>query len=170
MKTIDIGRLAELARTLSAAGYRVVAPLDDNGVIRLKEWTPGAALALPAVPVNSVKDFLFPRSEVVARFALGEKDFTPVAVERSAPKTVVLGARPCDTAALAALDAVFNWDYKDGSYNARREALSVVSLACAHRPTSTASAPAWAARRTLRRGPTRCCGPPMAVSASSSRR
>jgi ferredoxin len=131
MKTIDIGRLAELARTLSAAGYRVVAPLDDNGVIRLKEWTPGAALALPAVPVNSVKDFLFPRSEVVARFALGEKDFTPVAVERSAPKTVVLGARPCDTAALAALDAVFNWDYKDGSYNARREALSVVSLACA---------------------------------------
>jgi ferredoxin len=29
------------------------------------------------------------------------------------------------------MDAVFNWDYKDGAYNDRRAALTVVSLGCA---------------------------------------
>ena len=132
MKTIEIGRFSDLAQALSTAGYRVAAPVDDGGVVRFKEWTKGREIALGAVPVDSVKDFLFPRSEVVARFALEEAGaFTPVPVERFAPKTVALGVRPCDAAALAALDAVFNWDYRDGSYNARRAATTVVSLACA---------------------------------------
>ena len=131
MKTIAIDRLPDLAQALSKAGYRVVAPVDEGGVVRLREWTKGLALALDAVPVNSVKDVLFPRSEVVARFALEESGgFTPAPLERSAPKTVVLCSRPCDAAALSALDAVFNWDYRDGSYNARRAATTVVSLAC----------------------------------------
>jgi formate hydrogenlyase subunit 6/NADH:ubiquinone oxidoreductase subunit I len=131
MKTIDIGRLADLAEALGGAGYRVVAPVGEGGVVRLREWTKGVALALDAVPVNSAKDFLFPRSEVVARFKKEDGGFSSAAVERSAPKTAVLCARPCDAAALSALDAVFNWDYRDGAYNARREAVSVVSLACA---------------------------------------
>jgi formate hydrogenlyase subunit 6/NADH:ubiquinone oxidoreductase subunit I len=131
MKTIEIGRLSDLARALSAAGYRVVAPIDDGGVVRLRPWDKDLAIALDPVPVNSVKDFLFPRSEAVARFALEEGGFSTAPLERSAPKTAVLCARPCDAAALAALDAVFNWDYRDGSYNARREATTVVSLVCA---------------------------------------
>ena len=131
MKTIETGRIPELAQTLSSAGFCVVAPVDEGGVVRLRQWSKGLKIAFGAVPVNSVKDFLFPRSEAVARFALEGGSFSAAPLERSAPKTVVLGARPCDAAALAALDAVFNWDYRDGSYNARREALSVVSLACA---------------------------------------
>jgi ferredoxin len=131
MKTIDNGGLADLAQTLAGAGYRVAAPIDDGGVVRLRQWLTGSRIALDAVPVNSIKDFLFPRSEAVARFALGEKDFTSLPVEPAAPKTAVLGARPCDAAALAALDAVFNWDYRDGTFNARRAATTVVSLACA---------------------------------------
>jgi len=132
MKTIETSRLTDLAQALSAAGYRVVAPVAEGGVVRLREWTKGLEIALEAVPVNSMKDFLFPRSEVVARFALQEEGgFTPATNERSTPKTVVLGARPCDAAALPALDAVFNWDYRDGAYNARREAVTIMSLACA---------------------------------------
>jgi ferredoxin len=131
MKTMEISRLTDLAEALSGAGYRVVAPIDEGGIVRLREWAKGLPIALDPVPVNSVKDALFPRSEVVARFALEGGGFSPAPVERSAPKTVVLGARPCDAAALAALDAVFNWDYRDGAYNGRREALTVVSLVCA---------------------------------------
>ncbi len=39
--------------------------------------------------------------------------------------------RPCDVAAMGVLDAVFNWDYKDAAYNARRAATTLVALACA---------------------------------------
>jgi ferredoxin len=131
MTNIDIGRLPELAQALNGAGYLVVAPVREGGVVRLRDWTQGLAIALDALPVNSVKDFLFPRSEVVARFALKEGGFSPAPLERSLPKTAVLCARPCDAAALAALDAVFNWDYRDGAYNGRREAVTIVSLACA---------------------------------------
>ncbi len=130
MKTIETRRLPDLAQALSAAGYCVVAPIEEGGVVRFREWAPGLAIAPGAVPANSSKDFLFPRSEVVARFALEPGGFSPAPVERSAVKTVVLCARPCDAAALTALDAVFNWDYRDGAYNARRQAMTVVSLAC----------------------------------------
>ena len=132
MKILELAGLSDLAQALSAAGYRVVAPVKEGGVVRLRQWSRGAEIERGAVPVNSAKDFLFPRSEAVARFALAEGGaFSPASVELAAPKTAVLCARPCDAAALAALDAVFNWDYRDGAYNARREALSVISLACA---------------------------------------
>jgi ferredoxin len=43
---------------------------------------------------------------------------------------VVLGARPCDVAALEIVDSVMNWDYKDDLWNGRREASTILSLAC----------------------------------------
>jgi ferredoxin len=43
---------------------------------------------------------------------------------------VVLGARPCDARAVAALDHVFNWDFQDALYNRRRELTTIVTLAC----------------------------------------
>jgi len=132
MKTLETSRLPDLAQALGAAGWRVAAPAAEGGVVRLREWAPGLAFALDAVPVNSLKDFLFPRSEAVARFARQDQGgFVAAPVERSAPKTAVLCARPCDAAALAALDAVFNWDTADGAYNARRRAATIVTLACA---------------------------------------
>jgi len=42
----------------------------------------------------------------------------------------VIGARPCDAAALPILDHVFNWDFPDPHYNLRRQATTVVTLAC----------------------------------------
>jgi len=43
---------------------------------------------------------------------------------------LIIGARPCDAAALPVLDRVFNWDYRDEFYNRRREGTTVVVLAC----------------------------------------
>ena len=48
----------------------------------------------------------------------------------STPAQVVLGARPCDAAALPIVDRVMNWDYADELWNARRAATTVFSLAC----------------------------------------
>lgn len=47
------------------------------------------------------------------------------------PETVVWKIRPCDAAGFASLSGIFNWDYKDGSYNARAERLTLISFSCA---------------------------------------
>ena len=130
MKVIETTKLAELARALTEAGYRVIAPVDDGGVLRLAPWVSSQAIVTDGVPVNSVKDILMPPSEVIGRAEIGGNDFTLTDVQPEAPKTVALGVRPCDAAALAALDDVFNWDYADAFYNARREATTVVVMAC----------------------------------------
>ena len=38
--------------------------------------------------------------------------------------------RPCEAKAFAALDAVFNWDYRDKFFNARIEKLAVIGVSC----------------------------------------
>jgi ferredoxin len=130
MKIIDANNLPDLAAALAAQGYRVAAPVRQGDEVRLAAWTPGAPIETGAIPVNSAKDFLFPRSEIVARFRLEGNDFAPEAVTAEAPRTVLLGVRPCDVAALDVLDAVFNWDFKDEAYNARRAATTLVALVC----------------------------------------
>jgi len=130
VKIVETDKLNEMAAALAAKGYRVVAPVRDGDVVRLKEWKQGDEIALDAFTVNSVKDVLIPASEVIGRYALDGDDFTPEAVAAEAPKTVVLAARPCDAAAPAVLDAVFNWDYADAFYNARRAATTIAALAC----------------------------------------
>jgi ferredoxin len=126
-------KLGELAAALSAAGYRVIAPVADKDgqVVRLAAWSPPAVIRTDVVPVNSVKDVLFPPSEVIGRYDLQGGDFTVRDVVAEAPKTAVLCARPCDAAALTLLDTIFNWDFPDAFYNAHRAATTVVSLACA---------------------------------------
>jgi len=42
----------------------------------------------------------------------------------------VFCARPCDAAALAILDHVFNWDYRDEPYNERRQRTTVLTMVC----------------------------------------
>lgn len=130
MKAIDADKLSDLAAALTAQGVRVFAPLRDGDRIRLAPWRDGAEIDLSAPPINSAKDVLFPRSEIVGRFAVEGDSFEPRPVAPEAPPTVVLGVRPCDAAGLAALDAVFNWDYADAFYNARRAATTVAALAC----------------------------------------
>jgi ferredoxin len=130
MKVLDANKLSDLAAALAAAGYRVVAPLGDGREIRMQEWKPGAPIDTSAVPVNSIKDFLFPRCEVIARYRLEGDDFSPEAVPTDAPKTAVLAACPCDAAAMVMLDKVFNWEYKDDAWNARRAATTIVPVVC----------------------------------------
>jgi len=151
---LDKGKLTDLAEALAAGGYRVVAPVREGDLVRLAVWAPGTPIETAALPVNSAKDFLLPRSEVIARYRLAGDDFEPLEVPIEAVKTVLLAVRPCDAAAVAALDAVFHWDYDDAFYNARRQATTFVTLACAAaddecfcttvggRPDSTAGADA----------------------------
>jgi sulfhydrogenase subunit beta (sulfur reductase) len=82
-------------------------------------------------PANSIKEFVFPRHEALYGYALKGKEVELNEIQADIRPTLILAARPCDTAALAILDHIFNWDFVDESYNARRQAVTVVTLACA---------------------------------------
>jgi sulfhydrogenase subunit beta (sulfur reductase) len=130
MRILEADKLNQLATELVQQGYRVIAPVMDGKMARLKEWAPGQVIELDAYTCNSVKDFLLPHSEVIGRYKLEGSDFTPLDVPVESVKTVLLCVRPCDAAALEFLDTVFNWDYEDVFYNTRRKECWVVSLAC----------------------------------------
>jgi ferredoxin len=82
-------------------------------------------------PANSAKEFVFPRHESLCRYRMEGNRVELTNGGAQLPAQILLAVRPCDAAALPILDHVFNWDYRDESYNRRREATTVVTLACA---------------------------------------
>jgi len=79
---------------------------------------------------HSLKNFLFPAREAVARLERVEGSWRPVPAPAERPLAVV-GVRGCDLAALAIQDRVFlGGEYVDPSYKARREGLFVVAIDC----------------------------------------
>ncbi len=129
-KGFDAGKLPELASSLSKRGWIVVAPVAREGRVRFAQWQPADKIETAAIPGNSIKDFLFPMSEIIAKYSHEGNSFKQEKLGTGNPRTVCLCVRPCDLAALKALDAVFNWDFKDELYNSKRAAMTVVSLAC----------------------------------------
>ncbi len=119
---------------LLGAGVEVIAPVEaEPGVVELTAVKSSEALALDYGNVRlPLKRFFFPITEVVLGFENQPDGDTDVKSEplASEKRVVVMGARPCGTAALDALDKVFHWDYDDVRYSARRERTTLVSFAC----------------------------------------
>lgn len=82
-------------------------------------------------PANSIKEAVFPRHEVLYGYKIEKNRIELSDPVDSLPEQIVIGAHPCDAAALPILDKVFNWDFRDEAYNRRRAATTVISLACA---------------------------------------
>jgi len=129
---LNEGRLQELITKLRDAGYRVVAPVEEEGAFVFKEVTePGQARLDVLRTARSIKEWFFPRVEPTLRY---EFDGSAVRCESGLPespqKTVIIGCRPCDAASLPMLDTLFDWDYRDEYWFRRREATTVISVAC----------------------------------------
>jgi ferredoxin len=132
--------LCQLVDRWIAAGKRVMGPrrvktagASANGDVVQYDWLASAdSLLLEGFvhAANSIKECVLPRSEPLYGYTFDKKQPALVPVELSMVEQIVVGARPCDAAALPVLDRVFNWDYKDESYNRRRELTTVVTLAC----------------------------------------
>jgi ferredoxin len=111
--------LAGLVAELVGAGTRVVAPVPVGPGLEQTEYRPIARLDEAVLdggqPRHSLKTFFraSPREERAGTF-----------------RQVILGARPCDAAALDTLDQVMGWDYRDEEWVARRRATTVVTVAC----------------------------------------
>lgn len=143
-----------LIEALAERGYQVIGPRVLNGAVVLAPlgeasqlpWgvrdvqAPGSYTLVEGHPerafqwVNgpsSLKPFLFKQQETLWQSTLGEDGTLSFASVVDAPKQAVIGARPCDIAALVSQDRVFlggaNVDLR---YKARREGLFTVVVNC----------------------------------------
>jgi len=111
----------------------VIAPVQtDNGQIyfqTLKESdSPLLTEAMKAV--NTIKEFFFPRHEVLYTFVRHGNDVDVIDSVPMEKEQVIFGCRPCEAASLPILDPLFAWDYQDRFFQIRREKTTVVTLAC----------------------------------------
>jgi ferredoxin len=134
MKTRSISRenLAALVADLVKGGTDVVAParasdgkVDYRRVAKFDEITMNGGM-----PRRSLKEFFLPPTEALFSWKQKQADITLEPVPTTFGPAVVLGARPCDTAGVVVLDKVMGWDFRDELWFGRREATTIVSLAC----------------------------------------
>lgn len=142
--------LRDLVAALTGAGVAVIGPapaggpgipgLEDVerptargifGTLEYRVVREAGELALgPGMPRLSLKQFFLPPTEDLFSWRQRGREVELREAPAAVAPRVVLGAKPCDAAALAVLDAVMNWDYRDEPWNARRAATTVFSLAC----------------------------------------
>jgi len=116
---------------LVAAGVAVVAAAGEEKPIAFRSVESAAEVALISDKTRwSPKEHLLPRTEPLYSFTLSGDDVTVEDPVPDAAPTVLFGLRPCDAAGLAKLDDVFLVGPSDPLYAARREATTVVTLAC----------------------------------------
>lgn len=111
----------------------VVAPIEEDGVVLFRPITSADDAIVEASGKTrwSPKEFLFPRTEALYRYAFSGgavRIEDPPAPERH---QVLFAVRSCDASGLARLDEIFLSGTKDLLYAARRENTTVVTTACA---------------------------------------
>ncbi len=125
------------ARLLSKAA--VVAPANTAaGEVVYDEITaPGRICWDYSTSLVSLKRFFFPQVEPLFEFsrshgsaALTMKGGVSLQPILDARPRVFLGIRPCDVRAVGFMDTVFNRDFPDPYYQARRENSLLIALAC----------------------------------------
>ncbi|NLL39000.1 MAG: hypothetical protein GX254_05395 [Clostridiales bacterium] len=130
--TLDQARAA-LAKLMEK--YTVIAPVMNDNRLDYAEVTDARDVILDdRLPYKSPKETVFPRVENVIRFLEGRveeaQDIKPI---------LLIGAKPCDIAALNDLDGIFTSDkgkFKDSFYINRRNCLTVVGAGCTSKKTA----------------------------------
>jgi ferredoxin len=82
------------------------------------------------LPARPLKEVVFPPTESLFKWKQTKSSIEIEEVPTSFKEKVVVGARPCDAAALEIVDKVMGWDYRDELWYGRREATTILSLAC----------------------------------------
>jgi sulfhydrogenase subunit beta (sulfur reductase) len=120
-----------------ASEYRVIAPVEKNGMVEFAAIQKGEEAKLDYVNTKKPgKEILFPQSEELFNYTV---DAEGVRMEDNVDSqaSIVFGMRPCDVKSWVLLDNVFKNDqYTDVYYLTRRANTLVVGLGC-NEPAST---------------------------------
>ena len=117
----------------AAAQYRVIAPVREDELIDFAVVGSSDGIVSHRDYVNprqSIKQFFFPKSEPLLAYESSKDGVDVQEPDAETPKTLIFGCRPCDASSLPIMDALYGWDYRDSFWFRRREATTVVAVAC----------------------------------------
>ena len=106
-------------------------PVKKAGEVNYAIWGEGKEVSLETLKtVKSPKNMFFPQTENMMKFKTQDGDLEVIDVRGEKTPYVLFGVKACDYKAIEVLDKVFLADPVDTYYQARREATTVVTLAC----------------------------------------
>lgn len=123
--------LEGLLSTLST-GARVYVPAKADGVTKFVLYSssvrPDFSITNTTMPP---KDLLFPQTQHMYRYGTDAEGVPYVEPVHDADDVIVFGMRPCDVRSIECMDDVFlTKGFVDVSYQAKRERLLMVAMAC----------------------------------------
>jgi sulfhydrogenase subunit beta (sulfur reductase) len=110
----------------------ILAPVEKRGKLNFERVGSLSEVATKYIQTDTpAKMAVFPKTEILFRYS-GDPDTIQMEgfnLER-VPETVVWACRPCDAAGFSALNAIFNWDYKDEIFNSRYNKTTIIAFSC----------------------------------------
>ncbi|MBQ3221514.1 MAG: 4Fe-4S dicluster domain-containing protein [Clostridia bacterium] len=126
-------RLNELYAKISET-MGLFIPVNYAGEVNYKVWKEGAEVSLETLKtVKSPKNMFFPQTENMMKFKTEGKNIEIIDVRKDYKEEkpfVLFGVKACDYKAIEVLDKVFLAEPVDTYYQSRREATTIVTLAC----------------------------------------
>ena len=111
--------------------FGLFMPIKKAGEVNYHVWGEGKEVSLETLKtVKSPKDMFFPQSENMMKFKTEDKNISIENMNFEKRPFVLFGVRACDYKAIEVLDKVFLADPVDTYYQSRREATTIVTLAC----------------------------------------
>ena len=106
-------------------------PVKKAGEVNYHVWGEGKEVSLETLKtVRSPKDMFFPQTENMMKFRTEGKNLSIESMNFEKRPFCLFGVKACDYKAIEVLDNVFLADPVDTYYKARREATTIVTLAC----------------------------------------
>lgn len=130
--------MIKIKRENEAKVYQLIAekndlylPVKKAGQVNYGKYEDGVEVSLDTLKtVKSAKDFFFPQSENMMKFKLSGKNIEIEDIRTEKEAFVIFGVKACDYKSFEVLDNVFLSEPVDTYYKARREAATIVTLAC----------------------------------------
>ena len=130
MLKIAKNRLNDLYAKIAEA-QSLLLPVKKAGEVNYGVWTTESEVSLETLKtVKSPKNAFFPQTENMMKFKTEGKNIEIIDVRDEKQPFVLFGVKACDYKAIEVLDKVFLADPVDTYYQARREACTIVTLAC----------------------------------------
>ena len=112
-------------------------PVKVAGATNFKKFEEGVEVDINSLQtVKSAKDLFFPQSEDMMEFKMTGKNIEIKDARKEAKPFVLFGVRGCDLKSFEVLDKVFLAEPVDTMYKAKRDAVTVITLACNNPETS----------------------------------
>ena len=118
-----------LAKLNESAG--IFIPVKRAGEVNYEVWNADKEVSLETLKtVKSPKNMFFPQTETMMQFKTEGKTLEVIDARFEKGPFVLFGVKACDYKAIEVLDKVFLADPVDTFYQSRREATTIVTLAC----------------------------------------